>query len=86
MSFSFWLLGVESRDIYHAEKKRTACKAEQIQKMTSIFPQNDDLVSFCEFAWLCKHFFYEKNCVIKLPTAHDEHPRYLLKYKIVMLL
>ena len=30
MSSSFWLLGVESRDFSHAEKERTACKAEQI--------------------------------------------------------
>ena len=37
MSSSFWLLGVESRDFSHAEKERTACKAEQIHKMTTIF-------------------------------------------------
>ena len=30
MSSSFWLLEVESRDFSHAEKERTACKAEQI--------------------------------------------------------
>jgi hypothetical protein len=35
MSSSFWLLGVESRDFSHAEKERTACKAEQIHKMTT---------------------------------------------------
>ena len=40
MSSSFWLLGVESRDFSHAEKERTACKAEQIHKMTTIFTQN----------------------------------------------
>jgi hypothetical protein len=40
MSSSFGLLGVESRDISHAEKETTACKAEQIHKMTSIFTQN----------------------------------------------
>ena len=40
MCSSFWLLGVESRDFYHAEKERTACKAEQIHKMTIIFTQN----------------------------------------------
>ena len=33
----FWLLGVESRDFSNAEKKRTACKAEQIHKMTTFF-------------------------------------------------
>ena len=39
MSFSFWLLGVESRDFPHAEKERTACKAEQSHKMSTIFTQ-----------------------------------------------
>ena len=42
MSSSFWLLGVESRDFYHAEKERTACNAEQIHKMTTILIQNDE--------------------------------------------
>ena len=42
MWFSFWLLGVESRDFSHAEKERTACKDEQIQKMTTIFTQNNN--------------------------------------------
>ena len=41
MSSSFWLLGVESRNFSNAEKERTACKAEQINKMTTIFTQND---------------------------------------------
>ena len=41
MSSSFWLLEVESRDFSHAEKKRTACKDDQIHKMTTIFTQND---------------------------------------------
>ena len=60
MSSSFWLLGVESRDFSYVEKGRTACKAEQILKMTTIFTQNDNLgsflvkkLSFCEFAQLC---------------------------------
>ena len=43
---SFWLLGVESRDFSHAEKERTACKDEQIQKMTTIFTQNGPRFSF----------------------------------------
>ena len=34
MSSSFGLLGVETRDFSHAEKERTACKAEQIHKIT----------------------------------------------------
>ena len=46
MSSSFWLLGVESRDFSQAEKERTACKAEQIHKMTTIFTQNDNLGPF----------------------------------------
>ena len=46
MSFSFWLLGVESRNFSHAEKERTACKAEQIHIMTTIFNQNGSRLSF----------------------------------------
>ena len=42
MSSSCWLLEVESRD-FQAEKERSACKAEQIHKMTTIFTQNDNL-------------------------------------------
>ena len=34
------ILGVESRDFSQAEKERTACKPEQIHKMTTIFTQN----------------------------------------------
>ena len=45
MSSSFWLLGVESRDFSHAEKKKTACKAEQIHKITTIFNQNGPRLS-----------------------------------------
>jgi hypothetical protein len=40
----FGLLGVESRDFSQAEKERTACKAEQIHKMTTIFTENDNLL------------------------------------------
>ena len=46
MSSSLWLLGVESRDFSQAEKERTASKAEQIHKMTTIFTQNDNLGPF----------------------------------------
>ena len=46
MSSSFWLLGVESRDFSQAEEERTACKAEQIHKMTTTFTQNDNLGPF----------------------------------------
>ena len=45
MYSSFRLLRVESGDSSQAEKGRTACKAEQIHKMTTIFS---------EFAQLCK--------------------------------
>ena len=37
------LQGVKSLDFSPAEKKRAACKAEQIQKITTILTQNDDL-------------------------------------------
>ena len=57
MSSSFWLLGVESRDFSHAEKERTACKAEKVHKLTTICTQNDNVgpflglqLPFCEFA------------------------------------
>ena len=46
MSSSFWLLGVESRDFSQTEKERTACKGEQIHKITTIFIQNDNLGPF----------------------------------------
>jgi hypothetical protein len=46
MSFSFWLLGVDSRDFSNDEKERTACKDEQIHKMTAAFTQNCPRLSF----------------------------------------
>ena len=46
MSSRFWMLGVESRNFSQAEKERTACKAGQIHKMTTIFTQNDNLEPF----------------------------------------
>ena len=46
MSSSFWLLQVKSRDFFQAEKERTACKAEQIHKMTTIFTQKDNVGPF----------------------------------------
>ena len=46
MSSNSWLLGVESRDFSQAEKERTACKAEQIHTMTTIFTKNDNLGPF----------------------------------------
>ena len=46
MSSSFWLLGVEKRDLSQAEKERTAYKDEQIHKMTTIFTQNGPSLPF----------------------------------------
>ena len=43
MSSSYWLLGVESSDFSQAEKERTARKAEQIRKITTVLAQNDNL-------------------------------------------
>ena len=37
ISSNFWLLAVRSRDLSQAEKEITACKAEQIHNMTTIF-------------------------------------------------
>ena len=54
MSFSFWLLGVESRDFSHAEKERTACRFE------------GKWLSFCEFAQLCKKFFLSQQALLKI--------------------
>ena len=46
MSSIFGLLGVESYDFSHAEKKRFACKAEQIHKMTTITSKKGPGVPF----------------------------------------
>ena len=46
MSTSFCLLRVESCDFSQAEKEITACKAEQINKMTTVFTQKDNLGLF----------------------------------------
>ena len=57
MSSIFWLLGVESRDFFHAEVEKTACKSEQIHKMTFIFTQNGPRLSFwvkiVAILWIC---------------------------------
>ena len=76
MSSSCWLLEVESRD-FQAEKERSACKAEQIHKMTTIFTKNGPSLSFCEFTQLCKQIFLSQleNHVTQLLTANP--PIYL---------
>jgi hypothetical protein len=40
------MLAVGSRDLSQAEKEITACKAEQINIMITIFTQNDNLQQF----------------------------------------
>ena len=81
MSFSFWLLGVESRDFSQAEKERTLAKLSKFTKW-QLFSLKMVLgclfewkwVSFCKFALLCKQFFLsqlEKNHVTQLPTAKN---------------
>ena len=42
MSFRFWLLAVDSRDLSQAEEEITACKSELSHKMTTIVTQNVD--------------------------------------------
>ena len=43
MSSNFGQLEVESCDFSQAEKERTACKDEQIHKLTTICTQNDNV-------------------------------------------
>ena len=77
MFSSFWLLQVKSRDFSQAEKERTACKAEQIHKITTIFTQNDPRLSFqvklvVIFVNLPNFLSQlEKNHVTQLPTAKN---------------
>ena len=40
MFSSFWLLAAGSHGLSQAEKETTACKAEKIHKMITIFTQN----------------------------------------------
>ena len=61
MSSSFGLLRVESRDCSQAEKERTACKAEQIHKMTTIFTIS---------SFFLKQL--QKNSVTQLPTSKNQ--------------
>ena len=57
MCFSFGLSRVESHGFYQAEKERTACKAEQIHKLTTIFTQKDNpgpfWVQIVVSLWIC---------------------------------
>ena len=46
MSFSFWLFRFVSGYLSQVEKKRNACKAEQMHKMTAIFTQIGPKLSF----------------------------------------
>ena len=74
MSSSFWLLGVDPRDFSYAEKERTACKVEQIHKMTIIFTENSPRLSFREnlFSFASSSFFLSlKSDVTQLATAKN---------------
>ena len=57
MFSNFWLLAVGSRDLSQAEKEITACKVEQIHKLTTIFTQKDNLGPFwmkvVDILWIC---------------------------------
>ena len=57
MSSSFWLLGVETLDFSPAEKERTACKDEQIYKMTTIFTE---MVLGCSKQASCKKLHIDR--------------------------
>ena len=48
ISSSFWLFGVESRDLSQAELKNTVVKPEQIHKIKIIFTQNGQKFSQAE--------------------------------------
>ena len=85
MSSSFWLLAAGLRDLSQAEKETTACKCEQIHKLTAIWTQNDHFeqkkLPLCEFAQLSKQLFlsqHEINHVIQKgqhpkPRGHVDH-------------
>ena len=53
----FKQLALGSRDLSQAEKKITACKPGQIQKLKTIFTQNDTLgpfwVKIIVILWIC---------------------------------
>ena len=46
MCSSLHQLAPGSRDLYQAEKKRTSCKAEQINKTPTVFTQNGPRLLF----------------------------------------
>ena len=54
-----------------AEKERTACKAEQIHKMTTIVTQNGPKKSFCVQCVLHDHF-KKKKCPLWLKFIYSE--------------
>ena len=74
VSFSFWLLRVESRDFSQAEKVRTACKVEEIHKMTTIFNQKDNLGRF----WVhCKPIPVMKTGFSLCSISNRENPVFI---------
>ena len=58
----FWVVGSWVTWFFSSWKRRTASKAEQIHKKTTIVTQNNDLSkrssNFVNFAQLCKQFFF----------------------------
>ena len=56
ISSSCWLLGVESHDFSHAKEERTACKADQIHTMKTIFTQNGPRLSLIVLSENSCHF------------------------------
>ena len=70
-SITFWLLKVESCSFSQADKERTACKAVQIHKMTTIFTQNDNLGKF----WV--KTFWQKSIS---PVTKNRWPGFLLEF------
>jgi hypothetical protein len=75
MSSSFWLLWVESRDFPQVEKERTACKDEQIHKMTTIFTKNGPsffCVKMVVILWICSAFFFSLR---KITWLNSQQPK-----------
>ena len=68
ISSNSWLLADGSRDLSQALEV-TVAKPEQIHKMTIIFTQNGQKLSFLKFAWLWQHL---KFVFSKKATKLDE--------------
>ena len=79
MFSNFWLLAVGSRDISQAEKEITACKVEQIHKLTTIFTQKDNLGPFwmkvVDILWICLAYqaTISLSALSRDPTANSQN-------------